>query len=152
MRIAKAELVNSLDRLPPDAKFSLVFYNTEPSIFADPAGLNALMPATLDNKDRAKGRLSAIRADGGTDHTRALLAAFALKPEVVFFLTDAERMDDDEARSIRSEAGSIRIQAIEFGDGPSSGGASPLRDLATSTGGSFRHVDLSTLRAVKSTK
>ncbi|MDB5350898.1 MAG: hypothetical protein JWN86_2145 [Planctomycetota bacterium] len=149
LRIAKAELLNSLDRLPPDARFSVVFYNTKPTIFPDPSGNSALMSATIDNKDRAKTHLVTIRADGGTDHSRALRAAIALRPEAIFFLTDAERMDDDEARTLRAEAGSIRIQAIEFGDGPSTGGAVPLRNLATSTGGSFRHVDLSTLTQSK---
>jgi hypothetical protein len=143
LRIAKAELVNSLDRIPPDARFSVVFYNVEATVFPDAKERAALMPATMANKDRLKERLGNVKAGGGTDHARALRAAIALKPEVIFFLTDAESMDQETADALRSEAGPIRIQAVEFGDGPASGAASPLRDLATATGGTFRHVDLS---------
>ena len=75
------------------------------------------------------------------DLVRANLAEYAS------ILTDAETMTEDEAASLRAAAGPIRIQAVEFGDGPSSGAASPLRSLATATGGTFRHVDLSTLAA-----
>ena len=44
---------------------------------------------------------------------------------MIFFLTDAERMEADDAKAIRDEAGAIRIQAVEFGDGPISGGDEP---------------------------
>jgi von Willebrand factor type A domain len=143
LRIAKAELLNSLDRLPPDAMFTVVFYSVRATVFPDANGMPALMPATRDNKARLRTRLNAIHPDGGTDHGVALRAAIATKPEVIFFLTDAERMEVDDAKALRDEAGAIRIQAIEFGDGPVSGATSPLRDLATGTGGTFRHIDLS---------
>ena len=144
LRIAKAELSSSLDRLPPDARFSVVFYNLQASVFPDPDGKDALMPATRANKERLRARLASVRSDGGTDHARALRAAFALKPEVIFFLTDAERLEGGDVEPLREEAGAIRIQAIEFGDGPASGAASHLGDLAIGTGGTFRHLDLST--------
>ena len=51
LRIAKAELVNSLDRIPPDAKFTVVFYSVETTVFPDAEGRAALMPATISNKD-----------------------------------------------------------------------------------------------------
>lgn len=149
LRTAKAELLSSLDRLPPDAMFTVVFYNVRATVFPDAEGRPALMPATVGNKERLKTRLNAIRPDGGTDHTVALRAALKIRPEVIFFLTDAERMEGDDAKSIRDEAGSIRIQAIELGDGPLTGATSPLRDLATATGGTFRHIDLSARPSAK---
>ena len=143
LRIAKAELLASLERLPPDALFAVVFYNVRATVFPNAEGRPSLMPATIANKERLRTRLNAIHPDGGTDHLVALRAAIAMKPEVMFFLTDAERMEADDARVIRDESGSIRIQAIELGDGPLTGATSPLRDLATGTGGTFRHIDLS---------
>ncbi len=144
LRIAKKELMGSLDRLPPDARFSVVFYHVRATVFPDAEGRSALMPATVDNKERVRTRLTSIRPDGGTDHVRALQTAIALKPEVIFFLTDAERMEPSDADVVRKDLGLIRIQAIEFGDGPTIQSESPLRDLATSSGGTFRHIDLST--------
>jgi len=146
LRIAKSELLSSLDRLPPDARFTVIFYNIRATVFADENGTPGLMPATRENKERLRARLVAIRPDGVTDHARALRAAFAVKPEAIFFLTDAERLEGGEVEALHHEAGAIRIQAVEFGDGPSTGGASPLRDLATATGGAYRRVDLSAWR------
>ena len=146
LKIAKAELLISLDRLPPDARFGVVFYNQEPTVFADRDGRSALQAATIESKDRVRDRMSSIRPEGGTNHARALLAAVAMKPEVIYFLTDAEHMAEDDVEVVREAAGPIRIQAIEFGDGPATGAATPLRTLATSTGGTFRHVDLSTIQ------
>lgn len=143
IRIAKAELLSSLDRLPPDAKFTVVFYNIKASAFADGQGQSKLMAATRENKDRLRTRLTAIRSDGGTDHAVALRTAFAMKPEAIFFLTDAERLEGGDIEALREQAGTIRIHGVEFGDGPASGGESPLRNLSASTGGTFRHIDLS---------
>jgi hypothetical protein len=143
LRIAKKELMSSLDRLPPDARFSVVFYNIRAGVFPDAQGHSALMPATIENKERLRTRLATVHPDGGTDHVVALKAAIALKPEVIFFLTDAERMEASDAERVRKELGTIRIQAIEFSDGSVVDTVSPLRDLATSSGGSFRHIDLS---------
>jgi hypothetical protein len=152
LQIAKAELTHSLDRLPPDARFGVIFYNIQPTVFPDPEGRPSLMSATQESKSRVHDQLAAIGPGGGTDHARALRAAIALKPEVIFFLTDADRIDVQDLKDIRSEAGPIRIQAVEFGDGPSSGAASALRDLATATGGSFRHIDVSAISQAKGTE
>ncbi len=141
--LAKRELLASLDQLPPDARFAVVFYNMKANVLTDAEGRRSLMPATRENKARVRTLLSTIRSDGGTDHVLALHEAFALKPEVVFFLTDAERMADEDVDRLRSDSGSIQIQAIQFGDGPDLGASGPLRRLAISTGGGFQYVDLS---------
>jgi hypothetical protein len=142
--IAKRELLASLRRLPPDARFGVVFYNERPTPFLDPAGKPQLMPATAQNKGRFEDRLSVISPDGGTDHVDALLAAFEMKPEVIFFLTDADLMTDREANDLSAAAGPIRIQAVEFGVGPDTGSSVPLRSLATATGGTYRYIDVMT--------
>lgn len=140
--IAKRELLASLRRLPPDARFGVVFYNEQPTTFLDGNAQPRLMPATSQNKARFQDRLSSIQPDGGTDHDDALMAGFALKPEVIFFLTDADQMSEREARNLADAAGPIRVQAVEFGVGPDAGSSVPLRDLATATGGSYRYIDV----------
>jgi len=141
--VAKRELINSLNRLPPDAKFGVVFYNLHATVFTDPRGQRALMPATAANKARVGTQLSAVVPDGGTDHMTALRAALALRPEVVFFLTDADLMTSSDVVSVLTEAGRTRIQAVEFGRGVDLGGESnPLRRLATATGGTYRYIDV----------
>ncbi len=142
--VAKREMWASLNQLPPDARFAIVFYNLRAIVFADPQGRKGLMPATAVNKARVREQMAAVAPDGGTDHQTALRAALAMRPEVIFFLTDADLMTETDVVEIRSISQSTRIQAVEFGRGANLGGSGPLRKLATATGGTFRYIDVTT--------
>jgi hypothetical protein len=143
LEVAKRELTSSLHRLAPDAKFAVIFYNLHATVFADPQGQRGLMAATADNKTRVGHQLAQVVPDGGTDHMLALRAALTLRPEVIFFLTDADLMTGSDASAIQAEAGATRIQAVEFGRGVElSPDTNPLRRLATSTGGTYRYIDV----------
>ena len=144
--VAKRELLTSLSRLPPDARFSVIFYNLQAVVFSDPQGRRGLMAATAANKTRVERQLGQIVPDGGTDHMLALRAALSLRPEVIFFLTDADLMTQTDAEAVIAEARGTRIQAVEFGRGIEIGAASnPLRKLAAATGGSYHYVDVTLL-------
>ncbi len=58
--IAKRELLSSLNQLPPDARFSVVFYNEKPRVFTDPTGVQGLMAATASNKLRVQSQLQTV--------------------------------------------------------------------------------------------
>jgi hypothetical protein len=140
--VAKRELTASMFQLPPDAQFAVIFYNLRATIFTDPRGRQALMPATTANKARAQSQLRQISAEGGTDHMTALRKALTLKPEVLFFLTDADLMTEADVNEILAEAGKTRIQAVRFGLGANLNAEEPLRRLATTTGGTYRYIDV----------
>jgi hypothetical protein len=140
--VAKRELIASLDQLPPDANFGTVFYNLNATVFSDPQGRRGLMAATAANKARVRAQLATIAPFGGTDHMLALRAALALHPEVIFFLTDADQMIDEDAAAIIAEAGSTRIHCVLFGRGADLGEATPIRKLAAATGGTYRYIDV----------
>jgi von Willebrand factor type A domain len=141
--VAKRELTVSLNQLPPDAQFAVIFYNLRATMFSDPQGRAGLMAATTTNKARVGHQLALIVPDGGTDHLVAIQAALSLRPEVIFFLTDADLMTQSDVTSILAESGATRIQAVEFGRGFEMGNAAnPLRRLATSTGGTYRYIDV----------
>lgn len=142
LNLAKRELLASLDQLPPDARFTVLFYNLEPARIARNPASSALEPATQANKEFVRAGLGAIDAEGGTNHARALRAAFAAGPEVVFLLTDGFHMNQELARRLRDEAGPIRIHVIEFGTGPVADVSGPVHELATATGGSYRYIDV----------
>jgi hypothetical protein len=143
LEVAKRELLASLSQLPPDARFAVIFYNLHARVFADPSGQEGLMAATALNKTRVETQLKTVSAYGGTDHMLALRTALGLKPEVVFFLTDADQIMNNEVNEILAEAGNSRIQAVEFGRGPDLGMQTPLRRMATTTGGTYRYIDVS---------
>ncbi len=142
LEVAKRELLASLNQLPPDARFSVVFYNERPRVFTDPRGLQGMMPATAANKVRVQNQLLTVAPDGGTNHMMALKTALGLRPEVIFFLTDADLMDDRDVNLVLAETQGSRIQAVEFGVGPSLGKQTPLRRLAVTTGGTYRYIDV----------
>src|SRR5271166_5226528 len=142
LEVAKRELLASLNQLPPEARFSVIFYNLRARVLAGPSGQQGLMPATAANKVRVQNQLQTVAPDGGTDHMVALRTALGLKPEVIFFLTDADLMSDNDVNAILAEANGSRIQAVEFGRGTDLGMQTPLRRLATTTGGTYRFIDV----------
>ena len=145
LELAKRELLASLDQLSPDAQFSVIFYNLRAKVISDPRGQGGMMLATAANKARVQSQLREVTPDGGKDHVLALRTTFSLKPDVVFCLTDAEIMTNNDVKKILEMAGSSRIQAIEFGLGSTLWSATPLRRLATSTHGTWRYIDITTL-------
>jgi von Willebrand factor type A domain len=143
LEVAKREMLSSINQLPPDAQFAVIFYNLNARMLSDPQGQRGLMAATAPNKARVQTQLATIAPDGGTDHMSALREALKLKPEVIFFLTDADLMSNNDVNEILTEVGSTRIQAVEFGRGTELGQRTPLGRLATTTGGSYLYIDVS---------
>ncbi|MGC8638969.1 MAG: vWA domain-containing protein [Isosphaeraceae bacterium] len=142
LNVAKRELLASLNPLPPDARFSVIFYNLNVRVFTDPQGNQGMMPATTSNKTRVEAQLRAVGPDGGTDHMLALRTALGLRPEVIFFLTDADLMTNSDVDQILAEAHGSRIQAVEFSRGTDLGMETPLRRMARATGGTYRYIDV----------
>jgi len=142
LEVAKRELLSSLERLPADVQFTVILYSDEAKSLADTAGRKGMMPATVTNKARVRTQLAQVLPFGGTDHKAALLAAAKAKPEVIFFLTDAEMLPNSDIDDILKDTGKARIQAVEFGRGTDLGQATPLRRLATTSGGTYRYIDV----------
>jgi hypothetical protein len=103
--------------------------------------------ANDDGQRQAGCFVGSIVADGGTDHVRALEVALKMRPDVIFFLTDADEPQlsrNDLDRIQRLNYGSV-INAIEFGAGPKSGGQNFLQTLAAENAGQHGYVDVTTL-------
>ena len=147
LEVAKRELLVSLAQVPAEATFAVVFYSSDAVVFTDLKGHPGMMPANPGNKSRVQDILATIPPYGGTDHIKALHAALALRPEILFFLTDADSMNHQEVTDILTFSGKTRIHAVEFGQTGAIGGSTPLRNLAQSTGGSYRYLDVNTFRA-----
>jgi von Willebrand factor type A domain len=113
--VAKRELLASLGQLPPDVQFAVVFYNLQAWILRDSQGHRGLMAATAANQKQVQAQIAEVRPDGGTDHLTALRVALALKPEVIFFLTDADLVTDGDVDAILEEMGHAPEQASGAG-------------------------------------
>ena len=146
---AKEELLRSLERLGEAQQFHVIFYNHRLHLFAPVGRAGRPVFATEENRREARRFIEAVRADGGTRHGEALAAAFRLRPDVVFLLTDADAMDDltaDESARLERLAGGAQLLLVRF----AAGGAPSerLEALCARTGGRCLVIDPLALPAV----
>lgn len=141
LTVAKKELMRSLRPLPSEARIAVIFYNQVPKRI-EVGGSANLVPATESNKAEVETQLARLLPEGGTDHMEALRIALAMKPEVIFFLTDADLMTYSDVNKLVQDDLGVRIQTIHFSPGSALPGQSPLKRLAAATGGAYRHIDV----------
>lgn len=144
--LAKRHLIRSLNGLSPKQKFQVIFYDeTAYLLNIKPYPKTQLIPATTRNLEKVKLKISAIRPKGGTQHMLALRPALERKPDVIFFLTDADStLDSRELEQVRRlNRAKSRIYCVEFGKGPDlSGSKNFLKRLAKMTGGTYKYVSI----------
>jgi len=144
LQFAKEELLKSIRDLQATQQFQIVFYNQVPVIFSPSGQQGRLSFATEENKTRAERFIAGIQASGGTEHEAALKIAIRLRPDVIFFLTDADepRLSETQLDAIRHSAAGIIIHAVEFGLGPAKPGRNFIARLAEQNGGQYVYIDI----------
>ncbi|MGI8978913.1 MAG: vWA domain-containing protein [Pirellulaceae bacterium] len=143
---AKQQLIDSLESLDKVHQFQIIFYNQQPRLMQLTPGQQPSMEFAGDaGKKKAESFIGSILADGGTRHMEALEMALRLKPDVIFFLTDADdpKLSSTELDRIRRLNSGTSINAIEFGSGSASGGPNFLKSLAEQNHGNYGYVDIS---------
>ena len=142
---AKKELLASLQQLEPTHQFQIIFYNDRLTLFNPSGNADRLVFATEQNKAAAERFINSIVPDGGTEHYPALLTALKFRPDVIFFLTDADepKLTPGQLERIHRAAGGTVINAIEFGYGPQTENDNFIVRLARQNGGKHVYVDIS---------
>ena len=142
---AKEELNRSIESLQAVQRFQVIFFNHNPIIFNPTGQANRLAFATEANVKRAQRFIDSITADGGTSHEDALKLAIRLRPDVIFFLSDAgePQLTPRQLAQIHEWAAGIKINVIEFGQGPKPPGGNFLSVLARDNNGRYTYVDIS---------
>lgn len=140
---AVQELRRRLVALSEEHKIQVIAYNSQLQSF----GAGRLLPATSETKEGLLKFLTNIGAFGPTNHSRALLAALKLQPDVIILLTDGDEpgLDLTQQRIIRAQAGRrTSIHCLHFGRGPASeaGKGDFLRRLSLDNGGAYQYVEL----------
>jgi hypothetical protein len=137
---ARRELAASLGRLPPGARFQVIVYNRR----ADPlagGGPDGLRPADAESVREAARWVAALPASGSTDHVPALLRGLALRPDVLYLLTDADDLSAADVRAVTARnLGRAAIHAVELSRRHAERPDGPLRRLAEANGGTYRRV------------
>lgn len=145
LRVAKAELMSSLQSLDSTQQFQIIFYNgnlNEMKLRGQPP---SLWWGTDINRTLAYQFIRSVTPDGGTAHMPALRKAIGYRPEHIFLLTDADqpilsRPNLEEIR--RLNKGRTQIHAIEFGEGGFLGIENHLGRLARQNGGTYHYRDV----------
>jgi hypothetical protein len=141
---AKRELLESIHGLTRVQQFQIVFYNERAKTMQPPQ-----MAFADDNGLRqAESFVASVSASGATDHVQALELAMRMKPDVIFFLTDADepQLTAKELESIwRKNPGAV-INVVEFKSGPQAGEGGALQKLADQNRGEYKYVDVTALK------
>lgn len=141
---AKKQLLESLQSLGNTQQFGIIFFNHRLLAFNDTGSSHRVLFGTARNKKLAADFVTAVKADGGTDRMLALKHALALRPDVIFFLSDADRpMSADELDKVAelNERTGAKLCAIEFGHGDPPAGKSSLATMAQANGGEYVYID-----------
>jgi hypothetical protein len=134
LRLAKDELIRSIESLHAEQSFSVVFFSNE--IFPMPGP--GVLPATDENKQRVASWVESMRPTGGTNPLPALIRTLQLQPETIYVLSDG-LFKGDYVRAVRTrnrEPKRSSIYTINFGDRR---GERQLLRLARENGGHYRH-------------
>lgn len=137
---ARREVLASVARLPAGTRFQVIPYTraARPLASERPDGYLVPDPETLR---RVTDTLQAIRPSDGTAHIIALQCALRLRPEVIFFVTDADELRMQEVNDIVRQAnGRTVVHTIELSATPTGQWSSPLGQLAQQTHGLYRNV------------
>ena len=150
IRRAKEELIRSFRSLGELHQFNILFYNHAWKPW-QPG--RKLVFATPENKENAERFVGSIPAIGGTYHFDSMQEAIALRPDVIFFLTDGESSDDwtlrlPELERLNSRRGyGAQIHVIQFGSGGLTDPPSRLlQQLADQNRGQYLYFDVKTLK------
>lgn len=154
---AKAKLKQSINGLNQKQEFQIISYNLITTVMRlrnDRTGTPPLYRATRPNLTLAASYISSLKATSGTKHGPALEQAFRYKPDVIFFLTDADSdyLSPKELSTIKTswnKLGKTHIHCIHFGNGPNlkSGSANFLKTLASENRGSYSYFDVEQLES-----
>ncbi len=145
LEVAKQELVASLGQLPPEAQFSVIFYNLKIRVYADPSGQHEMMPATAANKTWVQSQFETVVPEGASAHSLALQTALELNPDVIFFLAPSNIRTKNQVPAIPSLLGRTRIHVIELGQGPDPRRVGQRSRSAVVTSSTHHYIDVTKL-------
>jgi hypothetical protein len=145
---ARQQLNRSLADLKDVHQFQIIFYNEQPKIFQAGGRTASLVFGDERGKRAGMSFVESITATGATRHMPAISLAIGMRPDVIFFLTDADepQLTAFELKKIRQMNQGTTINAIQFGAGPQTATDNFLVELARQNGGQHAYVDVTLLQ------
>ena len=138
--VARAEFIAALEGMKADARCKVIVYAGTPRL---------LLPARSDWLDPVADRIAMLEAmketapEGRTEHGPALKMAITLRPDAIYFLTDADDLTQDHLRDIQLlNRDRIPIHTIELTQRHRGQADMPMQVLARQWNGVFQAIDL----------
>ena len=135
-RRARQELVKALKEMRPEQQFYIVFYTDQTYPLYWPNSVAELQAATPFNLQKTGLWLEKAQTSGGTEPQQAMRIALALKPDVVFLLSDGDIPAATRAIVLQENARSV-IHTIALG---SNKGAVVMNQIAAENNGEFKFI------------
>ncbi len=134
---AREELGQSLGHLSPEQTYYVIFYNHETYPMYFPLPAPGMVPASGEHLMLTRNWIDNISPGGGTDPRQAFQLALALRPDVIFFLTDGAIPPATRNVARENNKSRTRIHTIAFGIPDPLG---VLKGIARDNQGRFRFV------------
>ena len=106
------ELQQSITRLPPYAQFYVVFFNDDVYPLYWPQPVASMVPAIAANKARLQTWMDHVSPGGSTYAFEAIHAAFNVRPDTIFLLTDGAFHDETEVMKAFKSMGQQRPVSV----------------------------------------
>jgi hypothetical protein len=132
----RLELKRSIERLPEDGSFLVVFFDD--GFVVMPPG--KMVPATARNKSIAKSWIDSVHTRGGTDPSQAMDFALKLKPETIFMMTDGQFMSNEYVNQVIDQENVGRYTSINTIAFHERAAEQELKKIARENRGDYRYV------------
>jgi len=131
----REEMKRSVQQLRRSMRFHVIFFNTGPPLENPP---KRLIHASREEKAALAEFLDTVQPEGNTDPIPAMRRAFAVNPDVIYFLTDGE-FDPKLLKRLRewNHHKQVRIFTIAY---VSQRGGALLEQIAREHNGEYRFV------------
>ncbi len=131
----REEMKRSVQQLRRSMRFHVIFFNTGPPLENPP---KRLIHASREEKAALAEFLDTVQPEGNTDPIPAMRRAFAVNPDVIYFLTDGE-FDPKLLKRLRkwNHNKQVRIFTIAY---VSQRGGALLEQIAREHNGEYRFV------------
>lgn len=138
LAVFRPELIKAIESLKPEQSFTIIFQVDGKAVALG----KDLLPASAENKAKAVEFVKKVVPAGASASVPGLRAAFACKPDVIYFTTDGDFADRDraiaEARALNKDK-HVRINTIAVFDREEAY-MKVLKQLADENGGLFKFV------------
>ena len=136
----RVELRKAIEGLRPVQYYNVVFFRED----APPLLDNELLFASPENRARMFDYIDKYTPRGVADPASAIKAAFAMHPDLIFFLCNPDDIRDPQGiidlfKTLNAN-GKCRVNTLDFKGTQDDAGQAMLRQIAVDSKGTFRYV------------